>query len=455
MKDQSSKRVAYRSRRVALPSEMGPATVVTEGPRIVEVLAYDADLDEDVRVEALGDLALLPGLVDSHVHINEPGRTEWEGFVTATRAAAAGGVTTVVDMPLNCLPVTTTVEALETKLDSTAGKLAIDVGYWGGVVPDAVEGLPALVRAGVLGCKAFLCDSGIPEFPESDEATLRLAMQKLVAVGAPLLAHAELCDEVHPVPAAGEGAPPNAYTTYLRSRPARWEVGAIELLIRLCRETGCAVHIVHLSAADALPAIAAAKAEGLPLTVETCPHYLLLAAESIPDGATAYKCAPPIREEANRERLWRALEDGTIDLVTTDHSPCTPALKKQETGDFIAAWGGISSLQLGWPLIWSEAERRGFELKDLVRWMSEAPARLAGLSNKGAIAVGSDADLAICDLEEEWVVTPDDLKFRHKLSPYIGRRLRGATRRTILRGAEVDEEAPRGRPLLGRSTEHA
>ncbi len=342
------------------------------------------------------------------MHVNEPGRTEWEGFTTATRAAAAGGVTTLVDMPLNCIPVTTTGAALETKRAACANQLAVDVGFWGGVIPGNAGDLPGLARAGVLGCKAFLIHSGIDEFPNASEGDLRRAMPVLRGLGLPLLAHAELD--------VGAAAPdghahadahgdPRSYDAYLASRPRAWEDAAIRLLIALCRETGCAVHIVHLSSASSLPALRAAKDEGLPITVETCPHYLCFEAEAIPDGATHFKCAPPIREHENREALWRALGDGTIDLVISDHSPCTPALKVPERGDFQQAWGGIASLQLGLAAVWTEARRRGHGLADIAAWMSERPARLAGLAaRKGRIAPGLDADLVVWDPDEEHVV---------------------------------------------------
>ncbi len=345
----------------------------------------DAYVDVDVDgVLDVGELVVSPGIVDCHVHINEPGRTDWEGFTTATRAAAAGGVTTLVDMPLNCLPVTTTRAALETKLAATAGQLCVDVGFWGGVIPGNARDLAGLARAGALGCKAFLVHSGIDEFPNATEADLRQAMPVLRALGLPLLAHAEL-DLGGVTPEVARAGDPRAYRAYLASRPPAWEDQAIRLLVALCRETGCAVHVVHLSSASSLPTLRAAKAEGLPITVETCPHYLCLEAETIPDGATHFKCAPPIREHANREALWGALADGTIDLVISDHSPCTPALKLPERGDFQNAWGGIASLQLGLPAVWTEARRRGHGLHELATWMSARPAALAGLgARKGA-----------------------------------------------------------------------
>ena len=439
-----------------------PASILIEDGRIGAVIpgTDPAALPRDVPVRDFGERVLGPGLVDCHVHINEPGRTDWEGFTTATRAAAAGGVTTLVDMPLNCIPVTTRRYALEEKLRATAGQLHADVGFWGGVIPGNVGELPGLAEAGALGCKAFLVHSGIDEFPNATEADLRAAMPVLRAAGLPLLAHAEL--ELGDGEAHDGAAPePSRYDGYLRSRPAAWEDAAIALLIRLSRETGCAVHVVHLSSASSLPQIARAKDEGLPLTVETCPHYLCLEAEGIPDGATEFKCAPPIREHANREALWSGLRQGVIDFVVSDHSPCAPALKQRERGDFAAAWGGISSLQLGLPAIWTEAQRRGHGPGDLVKWMSTRPAALAGLSaRKGRIAPGLDADLMVWDPEGAWAVEPERLRFRHKISPYMGRRLLGRVEATLLRGHLVyDGEdlpdlpaGPVGRNLLGRDT---
>jgi allantoinase len=439
-----------RSQRVVRDEGVGPATVLIEDGRIHAVL--DA-APPGVPVEDLGARVLSPGLVDCHVHVNEPGRTDWEGFATATRAAAAGGVTTLVDMPLNCIPVTTRRAALEEKLRAAAGQLHVDVGFWGGVVPGNAGELGGLAAAGALGCKAFLVHSGIDEFPNATEADLRAAMPVLREAGLPLLAHAEL-----DLGAAPDDDDPHRYARYLRSRPAAWEDAAIALLIRLARETGCAVHVVHLSSSTSLPQIERAKDEGLPFTVETCPHYLCLEAESIPDGATQFKCAPPIREGENREALWRGLERGVIDLVVTDHSPCTPALKEKGHGDFAEAWGGIASLQLGLPTVWTEARRRGHGVADVATWMSTRPAALAGLGRrKGRIAPGFDADLVVWDPEAEISVDAGQLFFRHKISPYLGRRLLGRVERTVLRGQVVYDGAtlthpagPVGAPLLGR-----
>lgn len=407
-------------------------------------------------VRDVGALAVSPGLVDCHVHVNEPGRTEWEGYATATRAAAAGGVTSLVDMPLNCLPVTTTAAALAHKLRACQHQCWVDVGFWGGVVPGNARELAGLAQAGVLGCKAFLVHSGIDEFPNARESDLRAAMPILRQHGIPLLAHAELeLDTAAPQPA---DADPRAYRSYLASRPAAWEDAAIALLIRLARETGCHVHIVHLSAASSLPQLRAAKAEGLPITVETCPHYLCLEAESIPDGATEYKCAPPIREHDNREALWRGLFEGVIDFVITDHSPCTPQLKQRERGHFHDAWGGIASLQLGLSTIWTHARQRGASLQDLARWTSTQPARFAGIDRrKGSLAPGHDADLVVWDPEATFEVRPERLFFKHRISPYLGLQLQGVIKHTYLRGLEIFDgdlhpTGPLGEPLLGRDT---
>jgi allantoinase len=442
---------AIASERVITPEGERAAAVIVEGERIVDVVERDR-VPADMSCEDLGALVLMPGLVDCHVHVNQPGRTHWEGFDTATRAAASGGVTTLVDMPLNCLPVTTTVAGLDAKLADCGSHLWIDVGFWGGVVPGNVGELAGLAARGVLGCKAFLCDSGIPEFPASDEGTLREAMLELRKAGIPLLAHAELEG-----PAPAQEPDHHNYECWLHGRPAAWEEAAIALLVRLCRETRCHVHIVHLSAASAVPLLRAARAEGLPITVETCPHYLCLTAEEIPAGATIYKCAPPVREAENREGLWAALREGVIDLVVTDHSPCSPELKGD--GDFIEAWGGIASLSLGLSSVWTHARARGVALAQVVEWMAAAPARMtgltgAGLTNKGALRAGGDADLVVFDPDAEFVVGPEHLHFRHKVSPWIGRALRGQVRRTWLRGQPIYNATqpsfagPHGRPLL-------
>ena len=442
--------VGYRSSRVVLPTGVQEATVLVDGEQIAEIVRGPRRVAGAID---FGERVIGPGLVDCHVHINEPGRTEWEGFETATRAAAAGGVTSLVDMPLNSLPVTTTREALEEKKHASRLKCHVDVGFWGGVVPGNALDLEELAEGGVLGCKAFLVHSGIEEFPNSTAADLREAMPVLRDAGLPLLAHAEL-----DLGATLTSDDRRSYRRYLESRPPNWEDEAIRLLVDLCRETGCAVHIVHLSSASSVPILRAAKAERLPITVETCPHYLCLAADTIPDGATFYKCAPPIRDAQNREALWQALLEGVIDFVITDHSPCLPSLKLAESGDFEAAWGGIASLQLGLPAVWTEAQRRGATLESLFNWMSAAPAEFAGLAGKkGRIAQGFDADLVVFEPEVALRVAPEELFFRHKVSPYLGQQLLGRVHTTLLRGSCVYDGKkhpgpPRGAHLLHRRT---
>jgi allantoinase len=414
-----------------LPSGIRPATVYVRDTRIDRVVALDGETPAG-QIRDVGNLVVMPGIVDPHVHVNEPGRAAWEGFDTATTAAAAGGITTIVDMPLNSVPATTTVWALDAK--QYAGRDAhVEVVYWGGVVPGNVDDLEPLADAGVPGFKCFLSPSGVDEFEFVEEADLRLALPVLQRRRRPLLAHAEWPAALKPIPASSD---PRAYATWLDSRPPAAEVDAIAMLISLCREFRAAIHIVHLAAAEAVPLLRAARAEGLPITVETCPHYLTFCAEEIPDGATVYKCAPPIRGRANRDALWQALVDGDIDLVATDHSPCPPAMKGG--GDFVQAWGGIAALELSLPAVWTGASARGVTLDRLAEWLSAAPARLADLSaRKGSIAAGKDADLVIWDPDAEFVVDERLLHQRHKRTPYDGLMLRGRVMETYARGRLV------------------
>ena len=431
--------LAVRSTRVVTGGVERPATVCVQNGRIRQVAGYDTVVHADYLLDVGAD-ALLPGLVDTHVHVNEPGRTEWEGFASATRAAAAGGVTTLIDMPLNSVPPTVDPAALKLKREAAHGRCVVDVGFWGGAVPGNRGELEPLYDRGVFGFKCFLVDSGVPEFPPLQPEELVTVARELARIGAPLIVHAEDPRWLEPAPGG------RAYGDFLASRPARAEDVAIARLAALSQETGVRVHVLHLSSASALDTVAAAKAAGAALTAETCPHYLVLAAEEVPDGATQFKCCPPIRNDANRRQLWRALADGTLDCVVSDHSPATPQLK--ETGDFGTAWGGIASLQLGLPLVWTEASRRGHSLVDVVRWMAEAPARLAGLARKGRIAPGYDADLTVFAPDAEFTVDPRRLAHRHPVTPYAGRTLTGEVRGTWLRGTSVNA-APRGR-LLSR-----
>jgi allantoinase len=441
---------AIRSRRVVTPSGVRHAAVVIDGQTIVDVVAPDA-LPAGCPIDDVGDRALLPGIVDAHVHINEPGRTDWEGFTTATRSAAAGGITTLVDMPLNSSPVTTTVEALARKLEAAHRKLAIDCGFYGGVVPGLSAQVCPLIAAGVLGFKAFLCDSGIDEFPRATERELRAVMPELAKAGMPLLVHAELTGP-RTMAAPETVSERRSYARHLASRPRAWELEAIRFMIKLCREFRCHVHIVHLSSADALPLIVRAREEALPLTVETCPHYLVFAAEEIADGDPRFKCAPPIREHENRERLWDGLRDGLIDTIGSDHSPAPPELKYLESGEVYRAWGGISSLQVSLPAMWTEASRRGFTVADVSRWMSLNPAKLVGLSGqKGTIAPGRDADLVVFDHEPTFAVDPRTLYHRHKATPYEGRVLKGCVETTYLRGRAVYRLGRFSQPNWGRA----
>jgi len=436
------------SKRVVTPDGIVAAAVVIADGRIADVRDYGAAPDGARRMDA-GEAVVLPGVVDTHVHVNEPGRTEWEGFETATRAAAAGGVTTIVDMPLNSVPVTTTVEALVQKARAAAGRALVDYAFWGGVVPGNAEQLAPLARAGVLGFKCFLVASGIDDFPPVAEADLRPAMTRLAELGLALLVHAEVPGPIARA-AASRAANPRRYASYLASRPRDAELEAVDLVLRLCRETGCHVHIVHVSAADVLDRLRDARRAGLPITIETCPHYLTFAAEEIPDGATPWKCAPPIRERENRERLWRGLADGTIDLVASDHSPAPPAMKCLEAGDFFGAWGGVASLELALAATWTGARARGHDVRDLACWLAERPARLAGLRRKGRITPGCDADLVVFDPDAWFTVEPSRLRQRHPITPYSGMTLYGVVRQTFLRGTAVYDRGTFPSPPAGQ-----
>ncbi|TCC52660.1 allantoinase AllB [Kribbella capetownensis] len=438
--------LVIRARRVVgAAGERACAVGVRDG-RITAVAPYDADLAATEQVFLADDEVLLPGLVDSHVHVNDPGRTDWEGFTSATRAAAAGGVTTIIDMPLNSIPPTCDVPALEVKRKTAQQQASVDVGFWGGAIPGNVPDLRPLHDAGVFGFKCFLLHSGVDEFPPLDQAQLEAAMHEIGSFDGLLIVHAE---DAHRIDLA---SPPDgsSYPAFLKSRPDAAENAAVAGVIELARRTGCRVHILHVSSADVLPRLANARSGGVRITAETCPHYLTFTAEEIPDGATQYKCCPPIRGAENRERLWDGLRDGVIDLVVSDHSPSTIDLKHLDTGDFGTAWGGIASLQLGLPAVWTEARKRGFTLADVTRWMSQAPAAQVGLTTKGRIEVGYDADLCVLAPDETFVVDPNALQHKNAITPYADRTLTGVVRRTWLRGVPVDIEAGPGGRLLNR-----
>ena len=417
-----------------MPHGIVAAAVVFQNGRILDVVPQD-ELPAETSVTDFGAAAILPGLVDSHVHINEPGRTEWEGFRTATRAAAAGGYTLLVDMPLNCLPATATVAALEAKREAAAGQCRVDWMAWGGVVSDNQEHIAGLAAAGVPGFKCFLIHPGIAGFTMVTERELRAALPRVARTGLPLLVHAELPGPVDEATRNLGEADWSKYATYLQSRPDNAELSAIQLMISLRREYHFRLHIVHLATSQALDLLRAAKSEGLPMSVETCPHYLHFSFDKIPDGQTLFKCAPPIRSRENCEKLWQGLREGVIDLVATDHSPCPPEMKRLSERNFRTAWGGISSLSLALPVMWTEAKDRGFTLADIARWMAEGPARLAGCeSRKGRIAKDFDADFVVFEPEAEFVATEERLPYRHRHSPYLGERLRGVVKETYLRG---------------------
>lgn len=441
----SEAELVMRSTRVLTPDGARPAAVAVADGRITAVLPHDAEIPPGACLEDLGDHVLLPGLVDTHVHVNDPGRTHWEGFWTATRAAAAGGITTLVDMPLNSLPPTTTPGHLRVKREVAADKAHVDVGFWGGALPDNVKELRPLHDAGVFGFKAFLSPSGVDEFPHLDRDRLARSLAEIAGFGGLLIVHAE--DPHHLDAAPRRGGP--RYADFLASRPRDAEDSAIATLIAEARRLDARVHVLHLSSADALPLIAEARRDGVRITVETCPHYLTLTAEEVPDGASEFKCCPPIRESANQDLLWQALADGTIDCVVTDHSPSTADLK---TDDFATAWGGISGLQLSLSAVWTEARRRGHGLEDVIRWMSSRTAELVGLDDrKGAIEAGRDADFAVLAPDETFTVDPAALHHRNPVTAYAGKTLYGVVRSTWLRGERIVEDgrftAPKGRLL--------
>jgi allantoinase len=431
---------AFSSRRVVTANSVRAAALLVEGERIRDVVAPE-QVPAEAETRDFGNAAILPGLVDSHVHINDPGRAEWEGFETATRAAAAGGYTLLVDMPLNCVPSTTTVAALERKRAAAEGRCHVDWTTWGGVVADNQSDIEPLASAGVPGFKCFLIHPGIDSFTMVTESQLRAALPAVVRTGLPLLVHAELLGPIDSATESLTRADWRCYRTYLQSRPEEAEVLAIRMLLSLCREYHFRLHIVHLSASRALSELRAARSEGLPVTVETCPHYLHLTAETIPNGSTEQKCAPPIRNRENCGKLWQALRDETIDLVATDHSPCPPEMKRLGEGNFRTAWGGIASLSVALPVMYTEACTRGFTLTDIARWMAEGPAKLAGCdTRKGRIAPGYDADFVVFDTETEFIVTKERLYYRHPLCPYLGEKLHGVVKATYLRGVPVFAE---------------
>jgi allantoinase len=429
--------LVVRARRAVLDGALRPCSVGVRAGRIAAVATYDAALAAAEVTDLAADEVLLPGLVDTHVHVNEPGRTEWEGFATATAAAAAGGVTTIIDMPLNSIPPTCDTSALEVKRKSAEGRCHVDVGFWGGAIPGNAADLRPLHEAGSFGFKCFMLASGVDEFPPLEEASLELALREIAAFDGLMIVHAEDGREI------GEVPPGRGYAGFLRSRPPAAEQRAIETLLEMAARTGARVHVLHLSSAGALPAISAARDRGVRVSAETCPHYLSLSAEEIPDGATWFKCCPPIRGAANRDALWQGLRAGQIDCVVSDHSPCTAELK---TGDFADAWGGIASLQLGLAAVWTAARPRDVPLAEVVEWMSTRPAALCGLTRKGALAVGRDADMCAFAPEASFMVDAATLRHRNAVSAYDGKRLTGVVRRTWLRGRLVDDE-PAGRLL--------
>jgi allantoinase len=422
--------VLIRGRRVVTPLGLRETCIHVSNGSIERVAAFD-DVPPGVPLVDAGESVVLPGLVDAHVHVNEPGRTEWEGFDTATRAAAAGGVTTILDMPLNSIPSTTTPEALARKRDAAEGRIHVDVGFWGGAVPGNLGDLGDLHRAGVFGFKAFMCPSGVTEFPPLDLDQLREAMTEIAAFDGLLIVHAELPEPIGAAAVRLAGADPFAYSTYLASRPPESEERAVVAVIAASLASGCRTHVLHLSASSCLDVVDGSKGR---VTAETCPHYLSFEAEGIHDGTTEFKCAPPIRDAENRERLWEGLRAGALSSVVSDHSPCTPELK---AGSFLEAWGGIASVELGLRAVWTEARVRGFGLEDVCRWMSEGPARIAGLERKGAIAEGKDADLVVFEPDEASEVDPSELHQRNPITPYAGRPLDGRVTATYVRGVQV------------------
>lgn len=432
--------LVIRAPRVISPEGEVARAIGIRGGRIAAVEPLDARVTADSFLELDADVVLLPGLVDSHVHICEPGNTDWEGFASATKAAAAGGITTLVDMPIDSIPSTVNVEALETKRRSAEGQCHTDMGFWGGVVPDNLNDLLPLHEAGVLGFKCFLGDCGTPDFPGIEVGHMEDALGVLCDLDTPLLVHAEAASSIPEVHG-------RKYSDFLASRPRGLENLAVAQVIEAARKTGAHAHILHVSSSDVLPMIASARRDGVFLTAETCPHYLTLCAEDIPDGATAFKCGPVIREADNRELLWGGLKDLILGQIVSDHSPATVAMKEPEDGDFGAAWGGVSSLQLGLSVVWTGMHGRGFSLSDIAGWMSERPAQLAGLVRKGRIAPGCDADFCVFAPHETFVVDPAKLYHRHPVTPYAGRELRGVVRMTILRGQRIDLQRPRGELL--------
>lgn len=419
------------SNRTITPDGIKKAVVLIKDGRITDVVS---ELPEgDFPVTDVGEHVLMPGIIDPHVHINEPGRTDWEGFDTATKAAIAGGITTLVEMPLNASPVTTTAKAFEEKIKATEGKLHTNCGFWGGVIPENQKDIEPLIERGVLGFKAFLTDSGIDEFPNVTEEDLRKVMPIIAKYSLPLLVHCELSNEQQPVTSNQQ----RLYSNYLASRPKKWEDDAIALMIQLCEEYNCRTHIVHLSSADSIEQIVRAKQKGLPLTVETCQHYLYFCAEEIKDGRTEFKCAPPIREKANNKKLWRALKDGIIDFVATDHSPAPPEMKELISGDFMKAWGGISSIQFALPVLWTAAKKHDCDLNDIAKWLCEKPALLPQLKTKGKIAKGYDADFVVWNPERSFTVTKDMIHHKHKITPYLNEELFGTVEQTWLHGEKV------------------
>jgi len=439
--DQPIHQLVIRAKRAVFPDGIRPAVVVVDDERITALLEDGAAVEAQEEVVVPDDQVLMPGLVDSHVHVNEPGRTPWEGYESATRAGLAGGITTILDMPLNSSPPTTTVANLEAKEEAAQGKLSVDVGFWGGAVPGNIDQMAPLWDKGVFGFKCFTAHSGIDEYGYLGYEGVKEVLAELAELDAVLIVHAEDSRILAEAPQDIT----DQYATFLASRPRAAENTAIEQVLAAARETGARVHILHLSSSEALPAIRAAKQEGVKVTVETCPHYLTFASELIPDGATEYKCCPPLRENDNRKALWEGLKDGTIDHIASDHSPCTVDLKVKDTGDFGKAWGGVASVQLGLPAVWTAGEEFGIELSDIARWLAANPCASFRVPGKGSIAVGNDADFAVVAPEETFVVDVEDLEHKNKISPYQGRTLRGVVKRTVLRGRTVDRDSKAGR----------